>query len=224
MRIAPPEDFAPLDDACATVGRYDWVVFTSPNGVDYFFQRMQLGPTDTRSLAGVKLCAVGPGTAEHLAQHCLKADVVPPEYSAESVVDAMRAAGNLTGSSSAAPTRRAVRNRRTEKASTVVADAIISDSADRYRARQRPDVTDAARPPDRCRHLTSASTVRNYVRLCGVIRRRLLQWRSRRSGGHGGGGAAVRHRLAIWTVRFGLVRAIVSASLAVISTRRPQAP
>ena len=41
-------------------------LFTSPNGVDYFFQRMQLGPTDTRSLAGVKLCAIGPGTAERL--------------------------------------------------------------------------------------------------------------------------------------------------------------
>ena len=46
VRIVPPEDFAPLDEACASVGQFDWVVFTSVNGVDYFFQRLQAGPTD----------------------------------------------------------------------------------------------------------------------------------------------------------------------------------
>jgi uroporphyrinogen III methyltransferase/synthase len=173
VRIVPPEDFGPLDEACAGVGRYDWVMFTSPNGVDYFFQRMQLGPTDTRSLSGVKLCAVGPGTAEHLAQHCLKADVVPLEYSADSVVDAMRAAGNLTGKKFLLPradTAREFVADELRKAGAVVADVIAyrtvpidigrNSEPDVYRMlldRQIDVVT-----------FTSASTVRNFVRLYGV--------------------------------------------------------
>ena len=59
------------------VGQFDWIVFTSVNGVDYFFQRLQAGPSDTRALTGVRLCAIGPGTAERLAQHGLKVDLMP---------------------------------------------------------------------------------------------------------------------------------------------------
>jgi uroporphyrinogen III methyltransferase/synthase len=173
VRIVPPEDFAPLDEACARVGRFDWVLFTSPNGVDYFFQRMQLGPSDTRSLAGVKLCAVGPGTAEHLAQHCLKADVVPAEYSTESVIEAMRAAGNLTGKKFLLPradTAREFVADELRKAGAVVTDVIA------YRT--VPIEIGRDNEPDIYRMLldrkvdvltfTSASTVRNFVRLYGV--------------------------------------------------------
>ncbi len=95
----PPEDFAPLDEACASVGQFDWVIFTSVNGVDYFIQRLQAGPADSRALAGVKLCAIGPGTADRLARHGLKVDLMPAEYRAEAVVDALRATGDLSGQS-----------------------------------------------------------------------------------------------------------------------------
>jgi uroporphyrinogen III methyltransferase/synthase len=97
VRIVPPEDYQPLDDAIATVGQYDWVVFTSANGVDYFLQRLQAGPSDARALAGVKLCAVGPGTAERLARYWLKVDLTPGEYRAEAVVEALRATGAIAG-------------------------------------------------------------------------------------------------------------------------------
>jgi len=173
MRIVPLEDFAPLDEACAGVGQYDWVVFTSPNGVDYFFQRLQFGPTDTRSLSGVKLCAIGPGTTERLAQHCLKPDVIPAEYSAEAVIEAMRTAGDLTGKKLLlhhADTAREFLAIELRKAGAVVTEVIA------YRT--VPIEIGRGNEPDVYRMLldrkvdvvtfTSASTVRNFVRLYGV--------------------------------------------------------
>jgi len=173
MRIVAPEDFAPLDEACATVGRYDWVVFTSPNGVDNFFQRMQLGPADPRSLAGVKVGAVGPGTAYRLEQHCLRPDVTPAEYSGESVVAAMRAAGDLAGRTFLLPRADTAREFLAEalrKAGGLVTEVIA------YRT--MPVELGRGGEPDIYRMLldrqvdvlifTSASTVRNFVRLYGV--------------------------------------------------------
>ena len=73
------------------------MVFTSVNGVDDFFQRLQAGAGDVRALAGVRLCAIGAGTADRLARHCLKVDLMPAEYRAEAVVEALRATGDPAG-------------------------------------------------------------------------------------------------------------------------------
>jgi len=172
VRIVPPEDYVALDEACAGVGQYDWVVFTSANGVDYFFQRMQQGPTDTRSLAGVRLCAIGPGTADHLARHCLKVDLVPVEYRAESVVEALRATGDLTGKKFLLP--------RADIAREWLADELRKSGAivtEVTAYRTLPVETERDSEPDIYRMLldrkvdvltfTSASTVRNFVRLYG---------------------------------------------------------
>ena len=48
IRIVPPEDYGPLDDACARAGRFDWIVFTSANAVDAFMRRLLAGPGDLR--------------------------------------------------------------------------------------------------------------------------------------------------------------------------------
>ncbi len=173
IRIVPPEDFAPLDEACANVARYNWIVFTSVNGVESFFDRMQAGPTDVRALAGVKLCAIGPGTAERLAQHGLKVDLVPPEYRAEAVVVALRATGDLTGTSFLLP--------RADLAREMLADELrqsggLVTEVTAYRTVPVEIARDGE--PDIYRMLldrkvdvltfTSASTVRNFVRLYGV--------------------------------------------------------
>jgi Uroporphyrinogen-III synthase len=97
IRIAPPEDFGPLDDACARVGEFDWIVFASANAVDSFMERLLAGPQDLRALHGVKLCAVGPATAERLVPYRLKIDLVPAEYRAESVIRALTDAGTVRG-------------------------------------------------------------------------------------------------------------------------------
>jgi uroporphyrinogen III methyltransferase / synthase len=97
LRIEPPEDYGPLDEACASARSFNWIIFSSTNAVDAFMSRLLRGATDVRALGGVKLCCVGPATSERLAQYRLKADVVPGEYRAESLVQALSATGELAG-------------------------------------------------------------------------------------------------------------------------------
>ena len=58
IRLLPPNDYGPLDDACRDIGRFDWIVFSSANAVDSFIGRLLASPLDLRALHGVKLCAV----------------------------------------------------------------------------------------------------------------------------------------------------------------------
>jgi uroporphyrinogen III methyltransferase/synthase len=97
IRIAPPSDYGPLDDACAKAGSFDWIVFPSVNAVDVFVERLLRTPLDLRVLAGVKLCAVGPATSERLARHGLKVDLTPSEYRAEGVLRAMAEVESVRG-------------------------------------------------------------------------------------------------------------------------------
>ncbi len=95
IRIVPPDDYGPLDAACARAAEFDWIVFASANAADAFIDRLLAGPQDLRALKGVKLCGVGPATAERLARRGLKVDLTPAEYRAEAVVRAMADLGNL---------------------------------------------------------------------------------------------------------------------------------
>jgi uroporphyrinogen III methyltransferase/synthase len=85
IRIAPPDDWTPLDSAIADLASYDWIVFTSVNGVGYFRSRLNAAGLDARALHGLRLAAIGPATAAELAAHGLRADYVPGEYVAEAV-------------------------------------------------------------------------------------------------------------------------------------------
>jgi uroporphyrinogen III methyltransferase / synthase len=173
VRIVPPEDFGPLDEACAVVGQFNWVVFTSVNGVDYFFQRLHASPADARALAGVKLCAIGPGTAERLARHGLKVDLMPGEYRAEAVVESLRATGDLAGQSFLLPRADIARELLAEElrksgglVTEVTAYRTIAVEPDRD---NEPDIYRMLldRKVD-AMTFTSASTVRNFVRLYGT--------------------------------------------------------
>ena len=97
IRIAPPSDYGGLDEACRTVGEYDWVIFSSGNASDAFLSRLMASPLDVRALGGVKLCAIGPSTAERIARYGLKVDLIPPEYRAEAVAEAMSNAATVRG-------------------------------------------------------------------------------------------------------------------------------
>jgi len=97
IRIAPPVDLEPLDDACARVESFDWIVFTSVNGVEYFLRRLVAGRGDVRNLKGIRLCAIGPATAERLTRHGIKVNLVPDEHRSEAVVGMLCAKDNLRG-------------------------------------------------------------------------------------------------------------------------------
>jgi uroporphyrinogen III methyltransferase/synthase len=88
IKVVPPEDWGPLDTAIDDLGTYDWLVFTSVNGVSFFFERLFEKGMDVRTLKDVRTAAIGPATAKRLGDFGLKSDIVPETYQAESVVEA----------------------------------------------------------------------------------------------------------------------------------------
>jgi len=93
IEIKAPRGWEAVDRAIADLESFDWVVFTSVNGVQRFFARLRERRRDVRALHRAKLAAVGPATAQALAELGLLVDVVPGEYRAEGVAAAMIAAG-----------------------------------------------------------------------------------------------------------------------------------
>jgi uroporphyrinogen-III synthase len=86
--IEPPADFRGLDEALGRLATYDWVVFTSANAVDAFFDRFaSIHPG--RGLPALRFAAIGPATAESLAERGASADVVPERFVAEEVFRAL---------------------------------------------------------------------------------------------------------------------------------------
>jgi uroporphyrinogen III methyltransferase/synthase len=85
IRPAPPDDWSPLDRAIAALSTCDWIVFTSTNGVRYFWERLGLAGLDARALHGIRLAAIGPMTAAELQACGLRPDYVPDEYVAEAI-------------------------------------------------------------------------------------------------------------------------------------------
>src|SRR2546429_8098169 len=90
IAIVPPADWGPLDRAIGTLARYDWVIFTSINGVRFFFDRLRALGRDARALGRARFGAIGPRTAEALAGQGVKADVGPEEYQAEGGLEAFK--------------------------------------------------------------------------------------------------------------------------------------
>mgnify|MGYP001292079121 CR=1 FL=1 len=97
IRIVPPESFDALDAACAAIGRFDWVVFSSANAVEAFMQRLMASSRDVRALGHIRLCAVGPATTERLARYGLKVDLIPAEYRADAIAHAISESGDVKG-------------------------------------------------------------------------------------------------------------------------------
>jgi len=90
IEIAPPEDFTLLDDAIKRIEEYGWIIFTSVNGVEAFFDRLKFLKKDIRALSGIQFCCIGPKTAEALQRFCLNVDYVPKEYTAAAIVEGLR--------------------------------------------------------------------------------------------------------------------------------------
>ena len=173
IRIVPPDDYGPLDAACAAVESFDWIVFSSGNAVDVFLQRLLRSALDVRALKGVRLCAVGPSTADRLARQGLKVDLAPAEFRAEALVQSVSRAGDVRGLKVLLP--------RADIGREVIADELRKQGAEVTEViAYRTVVADAEREgePDIYRMLlehridvvtfTSASAVRNFVKLLGA--------------------------------------------------------
>jgi uroporphyrinogen-III synthase len=90
IQIGPPHDWAPLDQAIRNIETFQWVVFTSVNGVAAFRERLGRAGLDARHLGGRRVAAIGPETAEALRRGGIEPDVVPAEYRAEGLIEALR--------------------------------------------------------------------------------------------------------------------------------------
>ncbi len=90
IKIIPPHDSRPLKQAVENLSAYDWIVFTSVNGVIYFFERLFAAGKDVRALGRLKIAAIGPATAGRLREFGLNSDIVPETYRAESVAEAFK--------------------------------------------------------------------------------------------------------------------------------------
>ena len=161
--VDPLDEGAALSAAVGQLSSYDWVVLTSANGAQRFCERLR----DGRDLAGVKLAAIGPGTAEVLADYNLVADLVPERFIAESLLEAF-------------PLPNEADQRRVLLARAAVARDVLPDGL--RELGWRVDVVDAYRtvpvePTDTEREriigadivtFTSSSTVENWVAAFGL--------------------------------------------------------
>ena len=93
VRFLSLADTAPVRAAIERIETYDWVVFTSVNGVSFFVDALERAGRDAQALSGVDIAAVGQATDERLGQHGLKAAVLPDAFVAESLVGALRSQG-----------------------------------------------------------------------------------------------------------------------------------
>jgi uroporphyrinogen III methyltransferase / synthase len=88
--IAPPPSWQPLDDALDVLEQFTWVIFTSVNGVAMVDRRLPARGLSWAGLAGRRVAAIGPATADALAEHGVRADLVPAEYRAEGLLERLR--------------------------------------------------------------------------------------------------------------------------------------
>jgi uroporphyrinogen III methyltransferase/synthase len=86
IETVPVESYEQLDGALADLSAYHWLIFTSVNGVKYFFARLRTRQQDIRSLAKVRIAAIGPETARAVEAFHLRVDAIPEEYRAEALV------------------------------------------------------------------------------------------------------------------------------------------
>ena len=86
LEITAPSSWSGLDRAIANLAQFQWLILTSANGVDYFFQRLNHLGYDARALGNIKIAVVGRKTAAVLQQKQLNPDFIPPDYVADSLV------------------------------------------------------------------------------------------------------------------------------------------
>jgi uroporphyrinogen III methyltransferase/synthase len=88
--VTPPASWEPLDTALGALEGFTWVIFTSVNGVAMVDRRLPARGLTWAAFAGRRVAAIGPATADALAEHGVRADLVPAEYRAEGLLDRLR--------------------------------------------------------------------------------------------------------------------------------------
>jgi uroporphyrinogen III methyltransferase / synthase len=87
IKIVPPLDWHDLDAAIKNLEDYDWLIFTSANGVAFFFERLFAKKKDIRDLKGIKICCIGPATAQQVESKGIRVDLVPEKFISEGILE-----------------------------------------------------------------------------------------------------------------------------------------
>jgi uroporphyrinogen III methyltransferase/synthase len=95
IRIEPPSDLRAFAELVQDAHAYDWIVFTSPNGVSAFFELFYKLYDDARDIGGARIAAIGPATAQRIRDFHLKVDLQPEEFVAESIVREFQKQGGV---------------------------------------------------------------------------------------------------------------------------------
>ena len=89
IEIVPPIRWKELDRAIDQLKSYDWIIFTSANGVNFFWQRLREKGKPNRLPSSLKVCAIGPATANQLKERRVSVHHVPKEFIAESILEGL---------------------------------------------------------------------------------------------------------------------------------------
>lgn len=89
IRTVMPSDLSQIDSVLQQVADFDWIVLTSVNGVEFFFQRLRDLRIDIRKIGKAKIAAVGPKTVEAIEAKGLQVDLIPSNYRAEELIEEM---------------------------------------------------------------------------------------------------------------------------------------
>jgi uroporphyrinogen III methyltransferase / synthase len=169
IEIRPPADWGPLDSAVAGIEGYDWILFTSANGVRFFVERLDASRKDLRHLRG-KVCAIGPATAERLRSLHIKVDLMPEEYVAESVLKAFES-HDLAGKRLLLPRAKVARDlipvELARRGATVDVVPAYQTVVPEESAKLAAEIFERGAKPHWIT-FTSSSTVRNFARLCRI--------------------------------------------------------
>jgi uroporphyrinogen III methyltransferase/synthase len=175
IEVVPPVSWGPLDQAIGELARYEQVVFTSVNGVRFFWERLGHAGGDARRLGHLRVAAIGTATAQALAERGVRADLVAKEFKAEGLSQEMVRAG-VKGAhilvARAAEAREVLPLELSRAGATV--DVVAA-----YQSVLPPDAADEAKRVLAGARLdaltfTSASTVHNFVQVCGEAEARRL--------------------------------------------------
>ncbi|NLB88937.1 MAG: uroporphyrinogen-III C-methyltransferase [Syntrophomonadaceae bacterium] len=90
ISIEKEDNYTALLNAFKNISNYDWIVFTSVNAVEIFFEEFRKVNMDIRDLRGIKICAIGPTTRESLEKKCIIVDTMPDEYRAEGIIEELK--------------------------------------------------------------------------------------------------------------------------------------
>lgn len=168
IETVAPDNWAPLDEALNNLSRYDGLIFTSVNGVQFFSQRLKEIQQDIRNLKGVRVFTIGPKTAEAVRDLGICVDVVPEDFVAESLIDSI-GKENITGKRFLIPRATVAREILPEKLREMGAQVDVAPAYKTILPGLKSDTLAKRLKSGDIQVLTftSSSTVKNFLALTG---------------------------------------------------------